>query len=231
MNRCLWCDEAIVNQFDWLTFFTGGEHQLLCEACLSQLETIRQPVCKKCFKMSKSKRCTDCKRWERFFSGDDPLEKNVSSFRYNEFLQEMIAKWKYRGDYVLGSVFEREIKRAFKFHYHALLKEAVIVPIPLSKSRMDERGFNQSEAIAEMATDDRKKIVQLFERIDDEKQAKKTRAERIFAKNPFKLLKTTNKTVILVDDIYTTGTTLRHAARLLKASGCPAVYAYTLVRG
>src|SRR5690625_1097913 len=71
----------------------------------------------------------------------------------------------------------------------------------------------------------------ILTRIHSEKQSKKTRSERLSADNPFVAAKKVNKPVILVDDIYTTGTTLRHAATLLKEQGCPEVYAYTLIRG
>jgi len=49
--------------------------------------------------------------------------------------------------------------------------------------------------------------------------------------NPFNLVKSLNNPVLLVDDIYTTGRTLRHAAQLLKEAGCQEVYALTLCRG
>src|SRR5699024_5852153 len=100
-----------------------------------------------------------------------------------------------------------------------------------SKERLINRGFNQSLAIAEKLARNTSDIQQVLQRIHSEKQSKKTRSQRIFGKNPFKLIKKTNKSVILVDDIYTTGTTLRHAATLLKQGGCPAIYSYSLIRG
>lgn len=231
MNTCYWCEREIIKQLDWKTLIIGRENDLLCEECIKELEVINEPFCMKCFKSSTDKICDDCKSWEEYFLGNDPLEKNISTFYYNEFLKEIIAKWKYRGDYILGKIFYHEIKLTIKRYYQPYLKEAVLVPIPLSNNRITERGFNQSELIAQLMTNDHKKIVHLLERVDDEKQSKKSRMERIYTKNPFKLRKTINNSVILVDDIYTTGTTIRHAARLLKENGCPAVYSYTLVRG
>src|SRR5699024_2546140 len=149
----------------------------------------------------------------------------------NDLMKEMIAKWKYRGDYELLNAFSKDIKATMNTHLQNILKEYVIVPIPLSEERLHERGFNQSLAIANKLTDDKHRIQDILERTHGEKQSKKSRDQRIFRKNPFKLTKIINKTVILVDDIYTTGTTLRHAASLLSQSGCPAVYSYTLIRG
>lgn len=231
MNICYCCHSKIIKQLNWSTFITGKYNDILCDLCLRQLEKIHEPYCNKCFKATKNKMCSDCKKWDDYFNGKDPLIKNISTFYYNDFLKEVIAKWKYRGDYVLGMIFENEVKRTFNNYFKMIEKNAIIVPIPLSKERTLERRFNQAQQIAEMITNDKNKIVHLFERIHNEKQAKKSRKERIFTKNPFKLRKTTNNFVILVDDIYTTGTTIRHAASLLTKNGCPAVYSYTLVRG
>lgn len=73
-------------------------------------------------------------------------------------------------------------------------------------------------------------LKRVFSRMFSEKQAKKSRFERIMMKNPFKQTEPFNKPVVLVDDIYTTGRTLRHAAQLLTENGCPEVYALTLCR-
>ena len=101
------------------------------------------------------------------------------------------------------------------------------MPIPLSVVRHRERGFNQAEMLTAFL--DRKSVA-LLQRKDGEKQSKKSRQDRIFAENPFRMKKTINKPVILVDDIYTTGATLRHAANVLKQQGCPKVCAFTLIR-
>ncbi len=103
----------------------------------------------------------------------------------------------------------------------------LIVPIPLSDERLYERAFNQAEVIAKWIQPE---IDLILRREHREKQSKKSRHERITSKNPFILTKTINKPVLLVDDIYTTGTTLRHASTMLKKHGCPRVDAFTLIR-
>jgi len=159
---------------------------------------------------------------------NESLQFNYSIFTYNPFMKEVIAKWKYRGDYYLGYIFENYLMEAFKENFSFLKKNGFVVPIPLSEERLLERGFNQAKMIADFLPIETKEILT---RLHGEKQSKKSRMERIISKNPFFITESINKPVLLVDDIYTTGTTLRHAARLLKKHGCPNVYALTLVRG
>ncbi|GAB3802905.1 ComF family protein [Virgibacillus kimchii] len=175
--------------------------------------------------MSVDKVCRDCAWWQQHLK-KDVLAYNHSIYDYNGLMQEMVAKWKYRGDYQLGEAFKQPLFDAFSRHFKK--RNPVIVPIPLSKERLLERGFNQAEMLAAFLPG---RTVVALERVHGEKQSKKTRNERIFADNPFTLVKTIKKTVILVDDIYTTGTTIRHAAALLKEHGTPEVFSLTLIRG
>lgn len=231
MNYCLWCHEEIIDETNWFSFINGKEQNNLCHNCQNEFKFISGLTCRKCRKRSTNKICNDCLSWRHFFSEKDPLEQNVSTFYYNGFLKDVIARWKYRGDYILIDMFTTHIKKTIRKCMKHILSDAILVPIPLSKERLTERGFNQSLAIAERISELQIQIQPILERVHGEKQSKKTRAQRIFGKNPFNLLKKTNKTVILVDDIYTTGTTIRHAATLLKQSGCPKVYSYSLIRG
>src|SRR5699024_4570268 len=103
----------------------------------------------------------------------------------------------------------------------------VVIPIPLSAERTIERGINQADMLAHFLKAPKRNILT---RLHTEKQSKKGRAERIFAKNTLKLLERVNKSVILIDDIYTIVTTLRHVIKILVKNGCQEVYTYTLVR-
>src|SRR5690625_3860969 len=231
MNNCLFCDASIVNGLTWSSLLYGKHDSQLCTNCSSKLMLIEGEVCLRCFKNTEGSYCNDCRRWSTYFENKDPLTRNIATFSYNSFLKDMVTKWKYRGDVILGEAFKSPVKKTVHKYYRHILKEAYIVPIPLSEDRLKERCFNQSLIIASFITDHKKRILDVLERIDSEKQSKKSKYERIYRKNPFKLRKNVNKTVILVDDIYTTGTTLRHAASLLVESGCPNVYSYTLIRG
>lgn len=226
--HCLWCDVEIIPEISWANVFILSKPKNLCSACASELSILEGNRCRKCSRLSEESLCQDCKRWDVDGEYDDPLTQNFSVFYYNEQMQDMISRWKYRGDYCLGNSFETYYTKAFKQEFTSLPKDTIAVPIPLSNERIKERGFNQSLQLAGFLP---LQTCELLTRVHGEKQSKKTRKERISALNPFKIKKTINKPVILTDDIYTTGSTLRHAASLLKEQGCPTVYALTLVRG
>ncbi len=226
--NCLWCDVEIIPEISWTNVLILSKPKHLCSVCTDELSVLEGKRCKKCSRLSEESLCQDCQSWKVHGDNDDPLTKNFSVFHYNDQMQDMISRWKYRGDYSLGNSFKLFYTKAFEQEFTSLPKDTIAVPIPLSNERMKERGFNQSLQLAGFLP---LETCELLTRVHGEKQSKKTRKERISALNPFKLTKTINKPVILTDDIYTTGSTLRHAASLLKEQGCPTVYALTLVRG
>lgn len=151
--------------------------------------------------------------------------KNDSLFLYDDFLKETIARYKFRGDYILARVFSAFIREKLK-----TLEFDYLVPIPLSPERLYERGFNQSAALIHEAGF---KATELLQRVHSEKQSKKSRQERIHYSQVFKPLNANieNKVILLIDDIYTTGSTLYHAAKVLKDRGAASVRSLTLARG
>lgn len=225
---CLWCDEEIITKMSWSNFLLLPSIKVLCPTCASGLEIIDGPRCSVCSRSCEDAICSDCEKWRDRATEEDMLTKNQSIFQYNTAIQAMITKWKYRGDYCLGEMFKDAFMQSFDLTFGTMKHDAIVVPIPLSEERLKERGFNQATMLANFLSVERKEVLS---RIHGEKQSKKSRIERITTQNPFLLNETVKKAVILVDDIYTTGTTLRHAASLLKEAGCPHVYAFTLVRG
>lgn len=227
---CLWCHEQIIENISWRNVFWPNQLKKICTSCEKKLQFIEGPTCKHCHRRSQTSICSDCKEWLKYFK-EDPLEKNVSIYIYNDFMKEIITQWKYRGDYVLVEMFKKTFNNHFKKHYRHLIKDALIIPIPLSEERLLERGFNQAEALANLLPYKIQISTNLLFRKYSEKQAKKTRFERLHSNNSFVIAERIKNPVILVDDIYTTGMTLRHAALSLRSHGCPSVYAITLIRG
>ncbi|MCM3124137.1 MULTISPECIES: ComF family protein [unclassified Mesobacillus] len=233
MNHCLLCHGELEPVLSWQSFFGEKEPLKICEECSADFELITGEVCEICGRpfafleteFRSANVCLDCRRWEvdEYWSGS--LDRNRSLYRYTDFTKGVIAKFKFRGDYILASVFAADFRQAlqdFQYDY--------IVPIPLSEERLFERGFNQAEALITTAGFN---PTHLLSRIHTEKQSKKSRSERIHLKQVFKLeteLNLHSKTILLIDDIYTTGSTLRHAAKILKDNGAAKVYSFTLAR-
>jgi ComF family protein len=116
-------------------------------------------------------------------------------------------------------------------------KDYLIIPIPLSKKRMRERGFNQTHLLAKCLVDQNKSHLKLFDNIliktkDTQKQALiKNRAKRLtnvvgsFAIKNRETIK--NKNIIIIDDVTTTGATLNEARKLLQEANPQSVIALT----
>ncbi|GGD10784.1 ComF family protein [Pontibacillus salipaludis] len=219
--HCLWCDQEIIKDLNWNNLFQLPRDEVLCEGCKKEMHLLKGPYCPKCSRETDGGEvCHDCTRW-----GEAPLEKNTSLYRYNTFLKEMIAKWKYRGDYILVDIFKEDFRKWFKAL--KISKGAVLVPIPLSEERFTERGFNQSESLARLLP---LETANPLHRVHSEKQSKKSRFDRMTTENPFTITTSITQPVVLIDDIYTTGRTLQHAAKLLKEAGAPSVVSFTLIR-
>ncbi|PAF37337.1 hypothetical protein CHH58_10960 [Terribacillus saccharophilus] len=107
-------------------------------------------------KQTGSSICSDCLEWEKS-SYQGVLEKNVSLYSYEPFMQDYIARWKYRGDYILGKVFEAEFRKLYYQHFQDSKYE--VVSIPISAERMVERGFNQAGELAAFTRAKRKDVL------------------------------------------------------------------------
>ena len=220
---CNVCNERIENEASWTTLFDFKAQAPICQACLNQLVPIEAPKCDYCGRDDVT-HCFDCERWKE----KKLLSKNRSVFQYNEFLKELVSQFKYRGDYQLVSSFEQVFVTAFKQAFPSLPEETRLVPIPLSDKRLASRAFNQAEALANLLPYDQ---LPLLKRVEGEKQAKKNRRARLSMKNPFALNVDYDQVpVILIDDIYTTGATIHHAAGVLKANGYQKIASFTLAR-
>ncbi|MBV5293002.1 MAG: ComF family protein [Curvibacter lanceolatus] len=112
-----------------------------------------------------------------------------------------------------------------------------VLPIPLSRHRLRERGYNQAALLAQQLTRDRLQPDLLWRLQDTPAQASLTRAQRLrnlrhsFALNPGQTPLLKDRRVLLIDDVMTTGATLHSAARVLRqAGGAREVHACVLAR-
>jgi len=227
--RCLICKQEITETPSWKSLLLLNE-MATCEECFQQFEKISGSTCPLCHRPQTNEQpCQDCMKWQEDSNWRDILERNVSIFTYNEAMKEVLATYKFRGDAALSAVFRQELIEAYN-KFLKPFKLDIAIPIPLSKERLYERGFNQAKLFADFLP-----LPQLdtLTRSDDKKQSKKSRHERLLSENVFSLRESSKiekKQILLVDDLYTTGSTLRHAAKILLQNGAEKVYSLTLIR-
>jgi competence protein ComFC len=170
--------------------------------------------------------CTSCsKKFVRAEINEvDPLvDKITSLYIYNEAMRDYLHQYKFLQDIQLASVFSAELRLQLKGN-------ATIVPIPMHPAKKIERTFSHVDELLKQANIP---FSDLLEKTNSEVMGEKAREQRLamnslFRVKPEVVLK--SGTYILVDDIYTTGTTLRHAASALRSAGAERVEALTLIR-
>lgn len=225
---CLLCNEEMRQELSWKSVFLKVNEKAVCDTCNDKFEIITGDRCRICSRNLaelQDSLCYDCIRWERDSMWSGCLSSNHSLFIYNDFIKEIIAKYKFRGDYAIAGAFAPYLMQQL-----AKMDFDYLIPIPLSDERLRERGFNQAKGLGEMAG---YSCEEYLKRTHSEKQSKKTRDERINLAQVFQVLsdkEILGKHILLIDDIYTTGSTLRQAARVLRLEGANDVKSITLVR-
>ncbi|MEH7384283.1 ComF family protein [Bacillus sp. JJ1521] len=234
MSTCILCHTYFEEVDSWSTLFSLAEPDPLCSTCSEKFEKVEGELCEICGRpfseLSDEYRegnlCYDCVRWEKEPEWQGVLTKNRSIYLYNDFAKDVISLYKFRGDHAISSIFKTLLKKALKTHFNP---SYLIVPIPLSDERLYERGFNQASGLVELLD---VPVHEVLARTHLEKQSKKSRDERISGENVFRVTDVVqDMDILLVDDIYTTGSTLRHAAAVLLKAGAKSVSSLTLMRG
>ncbi|RLV11342.1 ComF family protein [Streptococcus iniae] len=137
-----------------------------------------------------------------------------SLFVYNSKMKDYFSEYKFHGDYQLCKVFAEELRQTVRKEY----SDYLVIPVPLSLERQKERGFNQVIGIIEAGNLD---YSDLILKQDVESQSKRNKKERENSVNPFVLKKgiVLPDKVLIVDDIYTTGTTIFQIQDICKVKG------------
>jgi ComF family protein len=176
-----------------------------------------------------SPRGETCARCRRRRALDSLVVRGV----YRDWVwRDIIRTWKYAGAADLGLPASRYLAAC-----RPLLtpedERTLVVPVPLTRRRERERGFNQAAVLAEAVAGLGSVTANALQRVRETRpQAKLTPIERQEnVRDAFRASAAVNgRPCLLVDDIATTGATLDAAARALKAAGAPAVRAVALVR-
>lgn len=206
--------------------------QLICKECKPKLIKIRAPRCFKCGKGLKNtgdELCYDCSIKSHLY------DRGYSLYEYNSVCQS-IYRFKYKGRAEYADYFGREIAKEFA-HTIMKMKPDGIVPVPLHYKKYRVRGYNQAELLAKVISKElnvpcySKYLVRKINTIPLKKLDPLGRQNNL--KNAF-ITSTDDvklKRLIIVDDIYTTGSTMNEISRLLRSQGVDKIYFLTLACG
>lgn len=216
----------------------------VCETCLEALRPLAGSFCNVCgeallspaFMDRGEPRCGICQRLH------PPFEKAVAYGSYDGGLRDLIHLLKFQQVRPAAAVLGRMLAEAITgFEATLPAGDFVVVPVPLHARKRAQRGFNQAELIARAAVKqlgrtDRFQVLAgaLVRRRETESQIGLTRHQRrvnmrgAFAvADPAQIAK---RNVLLVDDVFTTGTTAAECATVLRRAGVNRVYVATVAR-
>lgn len=216
LSRCVQCQHELK-----LTTWWGQRSKLpLCQSCQAGLVAYADPRCQGCGRTSQRQPlCLDCQGWHDQYGWILP---NQCLYQYNDWMRSYMEQYKFKGDYYQRRIFMTlYTKAALKYHAQ------IIVPIPVTETTWQTRGFNQ---VLGWYQGQYQELLHLKMR-DKVAQSSKTRQQRLATPQPFELgpdLDLTGKRILLLDDIYTTGRTLYHAAQCLRQAGAREILSLTL---
>lgn len=188
-------------------------------------------ICNNCYEnIKKIKKCVINEYNNRNFS------KHLYIFRYEGIIRNKIIEYKFEDKGYLYKMFAKIIlsdKKTCNF----IKKYDVIIPVPISKKRKKKRGYNQSELVAnELAQKLNQDIWTdiIIKKKDNKPQSELNKLERIKNVEDIyeinKPIEVKNKKVLLLDDIYTTGSTVNEIARKLKQNQTQEISVITLAK-
>ncbi|WP_368250838.1 ComF family protein [Enterococcus sp. 2201sp1_2201st1_B8_2201SCRN_220225] len=183
----------------------------LCTRCKALFVPLRKEnSCLGCMRQETTGVCEDCQNWQAEYPRYDFCHQAL--FAYEEHFAQWLTDYKFMGDYRLRYTFCQEVAHALKPY-----SDFILCPLPLSPERLNQRGFNQTSGFLKGAG---LAYQELLVRLKtDVPQSKKKRAERLALTQPYVLNGSPEvihgKKILLVDDVYTTGRTMFHAAEVI----------------
>ncbi|MBQ0135467.1 MAG: ComF family protein [Oscillospiraceae bacterium] len=156
------------------------------------------------------------------------FDKIAIPLEYSGAVREAILRLKFNSDLSSSQFFSREVERAIRTNFYGV-KFDIFTCVPSTKKSVATRGYNQSQLIAEKVRIDaeydfsllrKKKTTEIQHLLSAEERKKNI--ESAYSMSPGRNV--VDKTILLIDDIFTTGATCNACARELKFAGASAVY-------
>lgn len=222
-KRCLLCDEV-------LPYNTAAT---LCRPCKGNVMYLTMCICRKCGKPHidpGDDLCYDCSKKEHFF------RQGRGMWIYEGDVKKAIHKYKYQHRKAQGKGFADELSQFYR--QNTAWDIDIITSVPLHPLKLKERSFNQSAYLATVFGQklDIEVNNNLLIRIKNTKPQKDlTDLQRILnVENAFQMkseYQCHNQNILILDDIYTTGSTIDNCAKVLLKNGARNVYFLTLAIG
>ncbi len=212
----------------------------ICEDCFKTIELIEHPYCIKCgkpllltdfFKQNREILCLECKRKKYSF------EFSRSIGIYNKVLKKCIHLFKYYGEKKLAIPLGKLMVDYLLKNVEFIKKIELIIPVPLHNSDLKKRGFNQSVLLGKAIGD--YFSVPVREKVLIKKKltpfqvnlSKKERERNILrAFSVEKPEEIEGKNILILDDVFTTGSTVEECAKELMKAGANNIFVLTLAR-
>lgn len=210
------------------------EKYSICDECKTNLKFIEGKTCEKCGKpiseFHMERKCHECINSSRFFT------KAISCIEYDDISKKIIYDLKYNK------------KRYISYHiaeimYDRLKEEEmncfdIIIPVPLHPTKEKNRSFNQASIIGKYLSRmtniriDNKALIRSKNTITQNMLTREQRRKNLeHAFNVVKRNDIIDKSILIIDDIYTTGATINQCSKVLIENGARSVYAVTLATG
>ncbi|MBQ9764910.1 MAG: ComF family protein [Lachnospiraceae bacterium] len=198
----------------------------VCKECEDKVPYVKSPTCYRCGKEVDDERkeyCHDCSEGGFYY------KRGVAPIRYNAVMKRAMEGFKYFNKREYADFFVEAVLERYK-ELIASWEADLVIPVPIHKSRLRQRGYNQAELLAsrvstglglEMRSDVliRTKKTEVQNKLNDKERQKNIEEAFKINKNVVQ-----SKRVVIIDDIYTTGSTINACAKVLKQAGAADVY-------
>lgn len=210
-------------------------YDVLCNNCLTRLAYLEYyQACPQCGAPFGRTQCTECNPIMLSIAGRDSLsyDKCLSVVTFDEAAARIVRTWKDQGERRLTKYIATLMTRTIPPLW--LLENPIVTPIPASKAARRRRGYDHGYELAqEISMLNNLSLLTLLcppHTKDQRILSKRQRLDNM--ENRFELITNTTppSTVILVDDVYTTGSTLLSASDTLKEAGVKKIYCLTFAR-
>ena len=213
----------------------GQEKDLICQYCLDDFPEITSPVCPVCGKTFESISAED--HWCEACLRKPPFYDTLSApYAYEDGIMEAIHLFKYGGKIHLAKSLG-PLLAEFALERIGIDENLLMMPVPLHPKKLRQRGFNQSLLLARAVKPFLKTELDFLSlrriRYTQPQTGLKNKERRKNIKGAFQIKNGRSfkgRSVLLVDDVATTTSTLDECARVLKKAGCDKVFCLVLAR-